>query len=100
MTVAEVRSSLTALGIVEDAWLNASKPWQKIGTICTQSTYHVYLNPNYDYKFNSTDELLEIAIIDKNGNRIIKKVIEYENIVCFNGIHGHEHSVPVVKNFR
>lgn len=98
MTVAEVRSSLTALGIAEDAWLHESKPWQRIGTICTQSTYHIYLNPNYDYRFNSTDEVLEIAILD--NNRTIKKVIEYENIVCFNGIHGHEHGVPVVKNFR
>lgn len=98
MTVAEVRNSLTALGISEDVWLHESNPWQIIGTICVQSTYHIYLNPNYDYRFNSTNEVLEIAWLD--DGRTIKKVVEYENIVCFNGIHGHEHGVPVLKNFR
>jgi hypothetical protein len=35
-----------------------------------------------------------------NNDRTVKKAIEYENIVCFNGTHGHEHGAPVVKNFR
>jgi hypothetical protein len=98
MTVTEVRSSLTALGIDEDVWLHETNLWQKIGTICTQSTYHIYLNPNYDYRFNSTTEVLEIALL--NDDRTVKKAIEYENIVCFNGIHGYDGGVPVLKNFR
>ena len=98
MTVAEVKSSLTALGISEDVWLNATNPWYKIGTICLQSTYHVYLIPGYDYRFNSTDEVLEIAILDPG--RSVKKVVDYNNIVCFNGTYGYQQSVPVVKNFR
>ena len=98
MTVAEVRSSLTALGMSEDVWLHTTNPWYKLGSICLQSTYHVYLSPTYDYRFNSTDEVLEIAILDPG--RSVKKAIDYESIVCFNGTYGHEHSVPVVKNFR
>ena len=98
MTVAEVQSSLTALGLSEDVWLNAGNLWEKIGAICVQSTYHVYINPLYDYRFNSTDEVLEVAILDTE--RTVKKIVEYENIVCFNGTYGYQQSVPVVKNFR
>ncbi len=98
MTITEVRNSLMALGISEDVWLHETKIWEKIATICTQSTYHVYLNIDYDYRFNSTDEVLEIAILD--DNRTIKKVIDYGSIVCFNGVHRFERGVPIMKGFR
>ena len=98
MTVLEVRNALAVIGMSENVWLHETNPWEKIGTICTQSTYHVYLNKEYDYRFNSTNECLEIAILDED--RSIKKVIEYTNIVCFNGAHYFERGVPIMKSFR
>jgi hypothetical protein len=98
MTVTEVKNALTALGIDENVWLHETKPWEKIASICTQSTYHVYLDRNYDYRFNSDDETLEIAILD--DGRSIKKAIDYTSIVCFNGVHYLERGVPIMKSFR
>lgn len=98
MTVLEVRNSLAAIGIGEDVWLHELKPWEKIGSICTQSTYHVYLNNEYDYRFNSTTEMLEIALL--NDDRTIRKAIDYTSIVCFNGTHYFERGVPIAKSFR
>ena len=98
MTVLEVRNSLIELGVSEDVWLHATNPWDTIGTVCTQSTYHIYLNKEYDYKFNSVTECLEIAVLD--DARTVKKVIDYTNIVCFVGTHIHYRGVPMMKSYR
>ena len=98
MTVLEVRNALAEIGMSEDVWLHETNPWEKIGTVCMQSTYHIYLNKEYDYRFNSTTECLEIAILD--NDRTIKKSIDYTNIVCFNGTHFFERGVPHIKSFR
>lgn len=98
MTVAEVKSSLAALGISEDVWLHETAPWEKIGTICMQSTYHIYLDRYYDYMFNSVTETLDIAILDPD--RTIKRSIDYTNIVCFNGTYYINGGVQHIKSFR
>lgn len=98
MTVTEVRNSLIALGISEDVWLRETRPWEKVGTICTQSTYHVYLHNSVDYMFNSVTETLDIAIL--SDPRIIAKSIDYTNIVCFNGSYYTDRGVQNIKSFR
>lgn len=98
MTKTEITAVLTSLDLSPNVWLHENNPWDKVSTICTQSTYHVYLNPDYDYRFNHTKELLEVAIMD--NSRTIKKVITYDNIKCFNGTYIYSHGVPVQKNFR
>jgi len=98
MTAVEIRGALLELGLEEDIWLHELNPWDKIGTVCLQSTYHVYLDRFFDYKFNSETETLDIAVLD--DDRSIKRSIDYSNIVCFNGIYRFERGVPHIKSFR
>lgn len=98
MTVAEVKSSLADLGILEDVWLRETHLWEKVGTICTQSTYHVYIDRYVDYMFNSTTETLDIAMLD--DARTIKKSIDYSNIVCFDATHYIYRGAQCIKSYR
>lgn len=98
MTAIEMTNALASFGLSEDVWLNTLEPWNIIGTVCTQSTYHIYLNKEYNYRFNSTNETLEIALLDTNNT--IKRVVDYSNIVCLVGTYKYLHGAPIMKGFR
>lgn len=99
MKAAEITAALTELGFQEDVWLHNSKPWEKIAKLCTESTFQIYFNPEHDYKFNSTLQILEIAYY-ADPNRKIMRVIDYDNITCFNGTYYMLDGVPQQKNYR
>lgn len=98
MTTTEVNNALIQAGLDKNVWLHETRPWEKIATVCLQSTYHVYLNPEYDYRFNSVDGVLEVSLMDTA--RTIKKIVDYSNIVCFNGTYYYDRGVPNIKSFR
>lgn len=99
MTKSEINAALETIGFDKDAWLGAMKPWEVIGTIVVDSTFNIYLNPSNDYRFNSTDEVLEIGI-ENNGVIHVKRIIPYKNIKAFNGTYIIHRGVPHIKGFR
>lgn len=100
MTKLEIEAALDVIGFTEDAWLSAMKPWELVSTIIVDSTYHVYLNPSNDYRFNSSTEELEVGMFNNEGNPVVKRVIPYNNIRAFSGSHVFHRGVPHSKGFR
>lgn len=100
MTKSEITAALETIGFEQDAWLAAAKPWEVIGVIVVDSSYNIYLDPLNNYRFNGTTEELEIALINKDGDPVIKRVIPYKNITAFDGTYFLDRGVPHIKSFR
>lgn len=100
MTKTQITAALAEMGLQEDVYLRQHKLWEIMASICLQSTFHIYLDIFHDYKFNSVNGQLEIYSIDKDDNRRLKRLVDYENIVCFNCTDYMYMGTPIKKGFR
>lgn len=98
MTKQEIIDSLAGLAIPTNVWLNQLGWHTIVGTVCLQSTYHIYTDPTHDYFFDTEEEVLKISFLDEN--RTVKRIVDFGNIVCFNGTHQIVRGIPYMKNFK